>query len=115
MHAAKEKVKDAASTAKEKLREGTAEAHEKTGKATATNKQEKELAKETSKAEKAHAKADLHQEKAEHQADYAAHHAGGHHVPLTGPHHHHPGETPLGTADPIYPASGLNPNSKNLL
>ncbi|KAL0923448.1 hypothetical protein M5K25_007505 [Dendrobium thyrsiflorum] len=116
MQAAKEKLKDVGSAAKEKLRIGTAEAEGKAGKATATNKQEKEMAKETAKAKKAEAKANLHQEKADHQAEAAVHHDGVHHVPLTGPHHHHTvGEAPLGTGATTYPSSGVNPNAGKYL
>ncbi|PKU80702.1 late embryogenesis abundant protein 18-like [Dendrobium catenatum] len=83
------KLKDMSSEAKYKLKESTIATQETKEKATARNRQEKKIAEERAKAKKAQAKAELHQEKANHGATSAAHHAGLHHVPLTGHHHHH--------------------------
>ncbi|KAH0465752.1 hypothetical protein IEQ34_005855 [Dendrobium chrysotoxum] len=95
------KLKDMSSVAKFKLRKSAIATQEKKEKATARNRQEKEIAEERAKAKKAQAKADLHQEKADHRVASAVHHAGLHHVPLSGHHHHHHQHHPhVGTAAP---------------
>jgi Late embryogenesis abundant (LEA) group 1 len=77
--------------------------------ATARTHGQKEAAKEREKAREAEAKAELHGKKAEHREEAGAHHGIGH-VPLTGPHHHHP--VGSGATNPNYPTTGTRPASE---
>lgn len=72
--------------------------------ATARTHLEKEAAKEREKAREAEAKAQLHGEKAMHRETAGAHHGVGH-VPLTGPHHHHPVRSSAADPTGTHPAS----------
>ncbi|KAF7093196.1 hypothetical protein CFC21_095620 [Triticum aestivum] len=86
MNLAKEKVKDAASTAKAKAKITHAKVAEKTEAATARSHDERELAHERGKAKVAAAEAELHQAKVTHREEAMEHrlhkrghkHGGGH-------------------------------------